>query len=97
MWKNSRISSAEVTIPAPWRISSLHPLPKGSVILPCSRPQSAVIREPLLSLASTTITTSDRPLMIRLRMGKFLDAGGSPGLYSERIPPFLGMSMYMEK
>jgi hypothetical protein len=32
-----------------------------------------------------------------LRAGKLPGIGGWPGLYSERIPPFCGISIYMEK
>ncbi len=37
---------------------------------PCSKAYSAVINEPLLRLASTITTVSDKPLIILLRRGK---------------------------
>lgn len=43
--------------------------------------------DPLFSPASITSTTSERPLMIRLRAGKCQERGGVPGGYSDKMPP----------
>ena len=48
---------------------------------------SAVINEPLLPFASTTITPLLRPLIIRFRAGKCLADGGVPGGYSDTSKP----------
>ena len=79
----SRICSTLSTSKAPSRISWWQPLEPGWWIepgmaytsRPCSAASRAVISEPLARLASTTSTPSDRPLMIRLRRGKFAACG----------------------
>ncbi|MCY1457875.1 hypothetical protein D9M71_752030 [compost metagenome] len=50
---------------------------------PCSAASRAVINEPLAMLASTTSTPRDRPLMMRLRRGKFAGRGPASNGYSE--------------
>ena len=95
IWKKSNTSSAFVTIPAPCAISRLQPSLSGSMrrpgsantSFPCSSARSAVIREPLLFRAYTTSTRSDSPLMIRFRIGKWDAVGGTPGPYSDNMPP----------
>ena len=54
---------------------------------PCSSAQRAVIREPLRSVASTTTTPRARPLMRRLRDGKWCDSGRVPNGCSESTAP----------
>ena len=54
---------------------------------PSSSAQSAVIRVPDLSVASTTIVTSLSAAMIRLRAGKLQRAGRSPGRASLTTAP----------
>ena len=95
IWKKSNTSSGFVTIPAPCAISRLQPSLSGSMrrpgsantSFPCSSARSAVIREPLLFRASTTSTRSESPLMIRFRIGKWDAVGGTPGPYSDNMPP----------
>ena len=58
-----------------------------------ARPHSwAVISEPLRSVASTTTVPSDKPLMMRLRAGKFSASGCVPMGYSDTTAPLLGDS-----
>src|SRR5207302_9287752 len=78
----SQTSSQVATSLAPCLMSVLGPQEFLLVTLPgtantsrfCSSAQRAVIRVPLYSAASTTSTPIDRPLIIRLRMGKFCGA-----------------------
>ena len=55
---------------------------------------SAVIKLPLFSLASTTKTPSDSPLIMRFLCGKFAFIGVVPIGNSEIIPPFSIMDRY---
>ncbi len=88
-------SSQQNTALAPCRIRSWQPddvrartLPgTANTSRPCSRACFAVIRLPLRLAASTTSTPSESPLIILLRMGKFLASGTVPGANSERISP----------
>ncbi|MNE66012.1 hypothetical protein D3C80_1615400 [compost metagenome] len=50
---------------------------------PCSPARRAVINEPLATLASTTSTPSDKPLMMRLRRGKLLGLASAANGNSE--------------
>ena len=59
---------------------------------PWSRARLAVMSAPLRRGASTTITPTLRPLMIRLRWGKCSAMCSVPGGYSERITPRAAMS-----
>lgn len=52
-----------------------------------SRASRAVISVPLCSAASTAATPADRPLRMRLRMGKRHPSGGVPGGFSDRMAP----------
>ena len=54
---------------------------------PWSRARRMVIRVPLCSSASTAATPRDRPLIIRLRMGKCSPLFSVPGGYSEMRAP----------
>ena len=56
--------------------------------------KSAVIKEPLRSLASITTTMSLIPLRIRFLAGKNAPNGGVPGAYSEMSPPAFCISSY---
>ena len=81
---------------APSFIKSLQPSLKLSPILPgttitslfCSSAASTVISEPLFFLASTTITTSDKPLIILFLTGNCPACGAVPTGYSDTIQPF---------
>ena len=53
-----------------------------------------VIRVPPRSPLSTATTPSDRPLMMRLRTGKFVPRGRVPGGYSEIRAPAAATSSY---
>jgi hypothetical protein len=46
-----------------------------------------VIRDPLLSAASTTTTASDIAAMTWLRIGKFCGSGGVPGANCDSSAP----------
>ena len=48
---------------------------------------SAVINDPLLAPASTTITASEIPLIILFLLGKFVFSGFVPTIYSDIISP----------
>ena len=54
---------------------------------PCSAAQRAVMSDPLRSLASTTTTATERPLMIRFRLGKLNRRGGTDGPNSLTTAP----------
>ena len=59
---------------------------------PCSSAAAAVIREPEPADASTTTTARARPLMIRLRSGKWNASGGVPGGCSVSTKPDSAMA-----
>jgi hypothetical protein len=83
---SSHTSSHVATSFAPCLISVFGPPEFLLVTLPgtaqtsrfCSRAQRETMRVPLYSAASTTSMPADMPLMIRLRMGKFCEAGKVP-------------------
>lgn len=98
LWGNRtpRTSSVSVKGMAPCLMSRLQPMLEGRVMspgtantsLPCSRAWAAVIELPLRAAASTMTMASARPLMMRLRCGKFHSLVGSPMPYSDKIAPF---------
>ena len=59
----------------------------ANISLPCSNPKSAVINEPLFSVASTTTIASDNALIILFLAGKLILFGGVPIIYSVIIRP----------
>ena len=56
-----------------------------------------VSRVPLARALSTAMTPTDRPLRIRLRMGKWLPLCYVPGGYSENIAPTAATSSYSSR
>src|SRR5207302_5704025 len=84
--RSSHTSSQVATSLAPCLMRVLGPQEFLLVTLPgtanrsrfCSSAQRAVMRVPLYSPASTTRTPMARPLMMRLRMGKFCGAANVP-------------------
>ena len=92
---SSHTSSQVATSAAPCFINVLGPQESLLVTLPgtartsrpCSSAQRAVTRVPLNSPASSTSTPIDRPLMIRLRIGKFCGAGKVPSGNSLTMAP----------
>ena len=97
---SSRTSCAVSTSFAPSRISWWQPFENGEWIepgiantsRPCSPARRAVMSEPDDSVASTTSTPRARPLMRRLRRGKFCFSGGVPGANSDSMSPRAGRS-----
>src|SRR3990167_9405388 len=93
---SSKISPAVVTSFAPCFKSELVPSERAESAFPgtanTSRPSSsarfAVMSAPLFSLASTTRTPRDRPLMIRFLTGKCCLSGSICIGYSEITAPF---------
>ncbi len=92
---SSSTSCAVSTSLAPSRISLWQPRENGEWIdpgmakrsRPCSPAMRAVMSEPDETVASTTSTPRARPLMIRLRRGKFPASGGVPArIRSRRVP-----------
>ena len=99
-WYVPSTSHASMTSPAPSRISWLQPRLEAALMgpgtantsLPCSSAVLAVISAPLFSGASTTTTARLRPLMMRLRTGKWPPRGSVPGGYSDNSTPVAAMS-----
>ena len=91
-----RMSSTLSTSLAPCLINSCGPRLRLAVMLPgtaktsrfCSRAHWAVISEPLFSAASITTVPRLRPLMTRLRYGKWPASGWLPKGNSEITAPF---------
>ena len=93
---STRISWAErISLASPRAIRPLVPALMGASAGPgtantsrfWSRASRAVISVPLCSAASTAATPADRPLRMRLRMGKRHPSGGVPGGFSDRMAP----------
>ena len=92
---SSSTSWAVSTSFAPSRRSLWQPLENGewmepgiaNTSRPCSPASRAVISEPDERVASTTSTPFARPLISRLRRGKFCRSGGVPGRNSDSSTP----------